>query len=500
MRIDDCLELIASVERDMPVDEWLVDDLHVWPIVRKTVVRLLDDLTTAAAGAPVDATLSTAMTRGPELARDWARWLGASFSDRSSNARISGNNLILLGDGYSRVLIGDRWHDRLLGPVQDAATAAGMPTLLLERNHVYHRPRDRPARWIEPLLDVHRLKAAVEKRRTRRIELPRLSDLVNRLDSVGAPPGSLSSERIAGFATVVESLAHCFQGILQRNRPLGGIVVDPDLSGLAFLLACRRERIPSTELLHAVDSGGHWFHAPWTTLPETGYELLPNVFWTWTQDEADRIDAWASETRGWHRAVAGGNPSIIRWRSGADDLVRSLDRRVDSMRPSPRAELEVLVALQRGMTEADQAMLWSIIRGSPREWRWWVRPHPLMAVDDRRRLRSSLPRRVDVPPDEVAALPLLALLRNVDVVLTWSSSTIVEAQSMGIRSVALDEQATIFYAEQFHDGTVRFAGDATTAVSAIQAQHRSGGVDSAALGDFDSLFATIAEITKPPPV
>jgi hypothetical protein len=493
----DCIELIHSLEDRFPVDSWRIGALHVWPLVRKNCVRLLDDLAFENAGPPVMG--GSALSRGPEVATGAARWARARWRDRSHEAAVRPASVVLLGDGYSRVEIDGSWHDRLLGPLATAARGSQRGVLHLERNHIYRTPRDAPARWIQPRIDAARV-AAVIRRRRPPAELSGYDGLVAAIRQNGVDVAPLSVEHLHGFAAVVESVAHVFGKVLFRTGAQVGISVDPDLTGLAFNLACRRAGVPSVEVLHGCGGEGHWMYASWRRMPSDGYGLVPNVFWVWTDDDGDVIEHWARRSGGWHRAVVGGNPALEQWRSLDDPRVARYDQRVAALQEREPREREVLVALQRGMTSGQQDALWGAISGAPASWRWWVRLHPTMDERERSAVRARAARAggtVDV--DGATALPLYALLRRMHAVVTASSSTIIEAEEFGVRSVALDPNADAYFPAQFASGVAVPATDAEAVVAAVeqQCQLRSIGDPSAS---HPTIAATIAEVARSVPV
>jgi hypothetical protein len=216
-------------------------------------------------------------------------------------------------------------------------------------------------------------------------------------------------------------------------------------------------------------------------VPATGYELLPSVYWTWSESEASVINAWAATTNGHHRAVAGGNLWLRTWLDSSRDMVRRYD---DRLRAPAEETVTVLCTLQPGYTDDRQlALLADAARASPPGWRWWLRLHPVMSQQERQQIAGVVARVGRLELEEPSTLPLYALLRATSAHVTYSSSTVLEAAEFGVRSVLTSDDWAAAYPQAVEDGTVIIATTPEELLRSIAAQSALRQLDSPTSSD-----------------
>jgi hypothetical protein len=251
---------------------------------------------------------------------------------------------------------------------------------------------------------------------------------------------------------------------------------------MAFALACHERGIRLVDLQHGVQGSLHPAYGRFPPSPPGGFELVPQRFWVWSQEESDAVSEWAGSGQA-HRAIIGGNVWLDRWLSGDGSLTAATGRRVAALRARfPDAKV-VLVTLQWGLSDAEQfAPLIELIRRGGAEWVWWIRLHPVMlrerALNSARFLELGL---ANVLVDEPTDLPLYGLLRGVDVHLTHSSSTVIEAGLFGVNSVVTSQYGAELYPRHMADGTARLVENGAEAtLRALREQREKRGVIHAA--------------------
>ena len=71
-------------------------------------------------------------------------------------------------------------------------------------------------------------------------------------------------------------------------------------------LACHKLKIKVIEYQHGFINDYYNMYTNWKNLPNNGFELLPDIFWVWAEDNAIKINEWSSKTNK-HKAIVGGN-------------------------------------------------------------------------------------------------------------------------------------------------------------------------------------------------
>jgi hypothetical protein len=223
--------------------------------------------------------------------------------------------------------------------------------------------------------------------------------------------------------------------------------------GMAFVLACHRVGIPTVDVQHGWQLGDHAAYMDWCSLPPSGYELLPRLFWCWSQEEVDGINAWATGARTAHWAVLGGNPWHWYWLEGAG---QDIGQRFQLPRTG---STNILVTVQPPPVSALNTLR-SVMEGCPKSWKWWLRLHP--RCRDAATVRATaafFQGRADCVVEEAGRAPLPLLLQKVDLHITANSSTIIEAAEFGVPSIVLDPLSCETFKTEVARCMVFHAGD-----------------------------------------
>lgn len=465
------MDLINDLEERFDVDRWTVGALDVWPILR---VRLAYDLLMAHQTKPASAR-KPVVALASRLA-GVGKFLYAFLADRRKNAWPQGHaDVVLVSDGVSFARIGPSWYERFCDPLSAKLAQRGLTSLLISPSHEYRIPRHTASVFIQPALDAVLIAGRVWSSFSRSTfsdtllrEYPEYRDYV-RFKRVKIEPSDLG--KVGQLAADVCRLSRLYERILKRVTPsIVGVVSYYGVEGMAVNLACRKLGIPSMDLQHGAQGNLHFAYARWHKVPRTGYSLLPSLFWCWSESDAETITKWASG--GWHQAVVGGNLLLNEWRESGGHLVSGFDRAMTAAAAErPRSE-NILVTLQFALSDEEAlGPLIAGMRSSPPHWRWWLRLHPCM-LKDRAYIKKMVAKNglSDVEVDRATDLPLYALLRHMDVHVTHSSSTVIEAELFGVPSVIIADYGAEFFSDQISSGWARAAYKSEDIVAAVAGQ------------------------------
>lgn len=329
--------------------------------------------------------------------------------------------------------------------------------------------------FIQPWLDVHRLRSRLFRRRISadenlNQEYPVFCSVLAERNLGAAAP---SLETVKHYAAKLLNVAEVYRRVLEQVRPKAVFVVSYySLEGMAINLACREMGIPSVDLQHGIQGDLHAAYARWQKIPDDGFELLPEIFWVWDESDAATIRMWSGSANCRHRPVVGGNLWMNEWRYGEGDIVAGYDRIMQDAIAATPGKHHALVTLQTGLAnEVSLGELLSAVRGCQQNWRWWVRLHPCM-LDEREAVRAMLQKHgiQDAEIDLATDLPLYALLRFMDIHVTHSSSTVIEAELFGIPSIVTSSFGAEFFPGQLASGWAIAAFTAGDILAAIDRQ------------------------------
>jgi hypothetical protein len=453
------MEAVSKLEEQFPVDRWSVDGLRVWPILR-TGLGLDPHLWGQSPPAPTSRT--TRAGRGL-VGYAWTR-----ITDSAGTAQLEPADAVFFAQAVDRTLVGTKWHEVYSDPIVAALAAHGRRCLVLELSDQgrYRIPRARPTVLIAPRLLVGRLRARLPGPAPR-FELDGYENLEPFLAEMGIDHAFPSRRELARQARYVSAVARELARVLARTRPrFGFLTCYYSLLGMAFVLACRETGVTPVDVQHGAAGELHHAYGRWTRVPREGYELLPRVFWCWSQGDADAIDRWSRPLFPEHRTFTGGNLWLETWRRGDSELVQSCEKALEEK--VPRGRPEVLLSLQP-FDDSLEGRFLAAIRATGDRFRWWVRLHPVQTLEDRAAIRALLAREgiANAEVDLATESPLPLLLRRASAHVTRLSAVVRSAAELGVPSIATDPQALELYAREVASGLLVRAGTPDEIVAAL---------------------------------
>ena len=438
------LALVSDIEQRFDVTRWRCGDVDIWPLAR---MDLYLDMHWRHTGQlpprPHAFPLRVASRTVRPLLNIWK-----SRRDLSHLvARPGRAYAIVLGDGVSLDKNGGAWVDRFAEPIIAALEKQGHKTVLMQSGNLERLP------WQRPTFAANRIEARgwlAGHGISTPVALPDYDGVMQFLSKNGIDAPSLSKDALLRRARTVSATASAFERVLKTVRPkLAFVVTYYAHLGQAFALACRRQGILSVDLQHCPQEGAHKAYL-WWRVPQAGYRTLPGLFWSWTKADAANIGRWAMTP--WHCAIYGGHTQLAPFLDGDDPVTRAWDVKYRDASGGRVWEREILVALQ---PIAGQRTTWDAlaaqIEASPAAWRWWIRRHPA----SHRSQDAVFGRLLSLQQPNVvidAALPLPALLRHMNAVVSLASGAGVEAAMFGVPSLFLSGEARATFPALFASG------------------------------------------------
>lgn len=459
---------VLSIEQglDLNAPDWRLDGVHLWPLYRLELYRLLF---IGRAGP------SSAGGRRPEIGPAFRR------CESSSPAADANSPVWLVSDGISFATLGDDQIERFCGPLHETLRGMGVDSVLIDRGSPSRRRGTIPTRWWMPLTHRAKLYGALravllpDLRHQRLVEQVKL---VAGSSGIALPP--LSAKQFNAKTNAVLSLASTLAKRMRRERVRAVFVVGYyDVGGYAYVLAASRAGATSIDVQHGVTGDLNMAYADWNVEPAGGLALLPRYFWCWSDDDARVIERWGgSHAPATRKAFVGGHPFLEAWRTGSIRLPADAQQALDRLLISAEGRTPVLVTLQPHLTaeESLAPLLQSWLR-QPKV-AWWLRLHPL-ATDDRACIEALLTSHgvTHWNITEASSLPLPVLLRHSAAHATHSSSTVIEAELLGIPSVVWSDYGEQLFEAHIRRGVATHVSDGDAFVRALtercETSHRS---------------------------
>lgn len=490
------IDLIVDIETRYPVDQWEVDGLKIWPAARTRWYNLIlhHHIGTGAVGAGARSTGGFLGGMG----RTIATTMGNRIADRGKNARPEGRHeAVLFSDGVSLAKVEGEYYDRFMDPIIAELAAGGHSSLLL-MPMAPGRPRHTPSLMIQPRLDTAKLASTV-KARLSGTPPHRFEGLEEALPALGAAAGDVDLPGpgwLMAQGNRIAAMAQTFDRVLRKTSArLAFVNTYYSAEGMAFTLAARRRGCITIDVQHGGQVDHIAYHR-WSKVPAGGYELLPHLFWSWSDREAAAIRAGFGSD-GPHQATVAGN---LWWRVWADSgmaVAGRLQREIKGLKQRAGARFHVLVTHTWGHTKDEWQAILQAMAKAPDDLHWWLRLHP-MQLAQREQFRAELEhagvRHVEL--DAATDYPLPLLLGHMDVNVTESSSTVLEAMTIGVPSVITTRHGANLFDDEIAAGRSRFANDPEAILTAIAELAGAGRIarpGGAAPGDPALLRAALAD-------
>lgn len=460
-----------------PVESWIIAGIHIWPILRNQlgIAMLRDAGNQCQELRPIASPFARQVASLGKIGYAYFKHLQASIADRGHNELTSRTaDVAFLRASQDRVfkLPNGLFYDIHIDPIREKVVARDITVRSFEwalpGDYVY--PRFGCSKFIQPIVESARIKSILRAS----FDAPDVSIAPGFSELVGFFAQNVPAVSVPSLAALVRSanmiaeLADYFAAQIKTSGTRMGFLSDyTNNIGMAFNVACSRCGIPSVDIQHGVAGELNCIYGRWSKLPRTGYEVMPSIFWCWSEEDAAAIRSWNAAVSEWHEPVVGGNPWTAIWQEDTHPLVTHFDTIVQ--KKMINTEKRIVVALQNGFELPDH--IFEAIAQSPATWRWLIRYHPCTPLQERQLIRNrieGLNAQTKLEFELSNDMPLMALLRHVDVLVTQWSAVVLDAHSMGLASVVTHCFGEELFSKEIQEGWVFPAYDRDSLLARIQ--------------------------------
>lgn len=472
-KIKDVMDFINEIEDKFDVDEWVIDNIHIWPVLRILLAFQLDDIVVRGKNVSKSQVIIRAFKKSLKIPLGLAKFLYASVYDYKNSDRLNKkvDTVFITYSSARHFLVEKQWFDVFCDPFINLLNAKNIKNLVLEYSpdFDFRIPRYHKSIFIQHkltfLLYISVLKA-------NRINIP-----AKTLKSLNSYFSFLRSKNLNSYVpnlaylkkkiSHIRHLSEYFKSIFKKVGP--SLVLGSNYYGLemAVNLACRELGIVSVDIQHGVQGNMHVAYGRWNKVPEKGYELLPNIFWNWSKSEKKTIIKW-SKDKNYHRSIVGGNLLLAFFNQKDNEIIKYYDEIIKNI--LSKNQINILVSLQweRGLPELYKMA----IKNSPDNYYWWLRLHPVMSTEEKNKMfkiiNSLEIRNINIY--DATRLPLYVILLYMDVHVTENSSIVLEAEHFGVPSVITHHSGTSFFQKQIESGIASFARTGEELIKLIEIQ------------------------------
>ena len=484
MNRKEVMSFMLEVEQIFPVDEWALDKVHIWPLIRVQLAFRIDDslnnrgrafgnrYKTNSARLKAYSIYRKVISRVSKTKQNiFSRYyVWRTKIDKRTNFNKA--RVLILNFSHYRIFFNHKWYSKFTDPLVDYFKSQQIPCLTLEFTDsvAYQTNRyneDSIVNYIHFLkVNLPQLKNESELN----ISLKKYDDFLNfaesRLDEDNIK--YLQVDSIIQQTKYLLALKENFKQLLLNSQAkLVFLVNYYEIKGMALCAACDELKIPSIDLQHGIQGDIHIAYGNWSKIASKGFSTLPTTFWNWNQNQASSIDKWAKCSHK-HSSLVGGN--LYLQKSGESEESKSDRDKLELKKIKDADTVNILFTLQP-FEDCLGNRFFKVYQNSPKNWRWLFRLHPRQSLDEP--IVELLKHKYEITKSEidfVSKCPLNTLLKQIDLHVTQFSSVVLEAEHFGIPSVCLHSNSLNLFKAQINSGIAIYASKESEILACIKSQ------------------------------
>jgi hypothetical protein len=435
-------KLIQDIETKYNVDEWEIDGIKIWPLLR---IKLNYYLVYAKLGLDTENSIQkrSNLKLIVQLLLSPFKWILFTLASINKAQFIfNSRDFIFINSPAGNVKIENKYFDKFCSPLIDNFSNRGYSSLKLDTSSKLILNKKNPSLYFQVFLDF----TIVISRITSKWYNPSkhligFNDFLEHLKTLQELSHvKLTESDVIFQVNKIITLKKLYKIVLSFVKPKAVFsVCYYDDYCMAMNLACSEYKIPTFDIQHGVQGVNHVAYGNWSKLPSNGYELLPNYFLCWSNSESDTILSWARAVNN-HKPIIISNLFLNLWKYNGNDLlspqtIKIFMDKINANRP--------IVLLTLGWDLSDEETLQSTLiamKDTQYEVNWLVRLHPSM-LNLKTRIIQMLHKHdiIQFELDFATSYPLYFVLKNIHLHITHSSSTVIEAAEFGIFSIVTDK-------------------------------------------------------------
>ena len=131
MNVEKIIKIIYDIENKFKVEEWVIDDIHIWPLIRIDIMFNLHFMNIPNLQNEINTKYK--VNQGINMLKGLYKYLYYSNVDYERNDKISKVKALFLSDTDTRVKIDNKWYDRSCDPFIEYFNKKGINSILLEK-------------------------------------------------------------------------------------------------------------------------------------------------------------------------------------------------------------------------------------------------------------------------------------------------------------------------------------------------------------------------------
>jgi hypothetical protein len=412
-------DFIVSSEENASIYNYQINGIHVWPVIRYWLENKQINLKTNPEIAEVE------KQKNRILGLFHSIYLLLRFFFKKNEIHIFQNSASRLME-YN----GETIAPHIYPLVKKIAEK--------ENVFIWENPTSRPISKIKSFPSFNkinflsRIPRFLIKRKI--IKLDEQKILSNHLSCLLSP---VEVEQCIDHARILSLLSHIFRFYFKVAKPKAVMVsCYYSRNGMAFVAAAKCLNIPCIELQHGAQGPNHYAYKGFNSFSYFNFNTVPNVYWCWTQSEADYIQVWL------------GNAGVAS-NIGYPARLLSIDL---SGFPFVGSEK---IALYTVDLATDKNLVKQILTNNS-EWFWLIRLHPSCRgqINEWTSYLKAFAGHVDIKWATFS--PLTSVLSKAKFHVTHYSGTVIDARLCNVPSIVTNSRGLELNPVLVEEGWIKF--------------------------------------------
>lgn len=437
----DIIELIYQIETDLNPQDWKVNDVDIWPILRTS---LYYELSMKFLGK------KSTKPKKIQLIKRVFKSILSLFSNFNTHSKV-----LLVSDGISYLNLNLKLYQRFCDPIIED---------LIENNISWDKwdiagdlrgTKFFESRNINQSLDFLIFKSKFYKLKLNSNKdnfINKLCDFINNKTDLVHWKSNSVEKKIIGICLMIEWYK---KQLNPTHVKIALIVSYYSDRGMALIKACKDLGITTADIQHGVQGELHAAYCYWKNAPSKGYNTIPDAFLVWSEREVNQQN----------NTVVIGNLFENKWFMNDPDVLK-MDSEFKTYTENLKANKNILFTLQYGLDYKE--CHFKLVYETQNNFNWLIRMHPVMTDIEKKEFVKTLKLYgiYNYEIENSSSVPLCVLLRNVNLHITHSSSTVLEALNFRVPTLLIDKFGQEYY-KDFLGGTVMFSEDIEEQINLI---------------------------------
>lgn len=219
----------------------------------------------------------------------------------------------------------------------------------------------------------------------------------------------------------------------------------------SIILACKTLNIPVVDIQHGGQDSFHLMYSNWSKIPKKGHLLLPNYFWLWGNSQKN--DGAFNSPLSNHKYIVGGKTQINFWEKNKKAFdKKNLNTLKFFLNKKKKYKKVILFAATFQIPD----IIIKLIKLSPKNWLWLIRPHPRHTDLQKIKLTFRDNDIFNVDFEFASKVNLNSVLNNITHFITEVSSTFYDSLYFNVPSIVLQKDNNLFK-KKIQSGNLKFS-------------------------------------------